>query len=266
MPRQRTQDVVHVVMTDHLIRRQPGGPELVASLAESDPTLTGVELLDTPHAPTGTQAEIYRTAAVVQASGATNALERLQKLLAPDRPLEVVPLLILAERQLTTRRFAEAERTLTRILDAHPARPLAQEWLGIAQMGVGKSKEAIARIRQALQRNPERAEAQFNLGLLLSGEKQWDEALAHLTKATTLRANFVPAWFHLGRVHAEHERLDEAVRCYQRALAIDPTHTRAYVELGKILRQQGQQAEALRYWRHGEKVATQPAVIAKLLK
>jgi tetratricopeptide (TPR) repeat protein len=265
-PRHRTQDVVHVVMTDHLIRRQPGGPELLAPLTESEPTLTQVELLDTPHAPTGTQAEIYRTAAVVQASGAPNAIDRLQKLLAPDRPMEVVPLLILAERQLTSRRFADAERTLTRILDAHPARPLAQEWLGIAQMGVGKSKEAIEQSRQALRRTPERAEAQFNLGLLLSGEKQWDEALVHLTKATALRANFVPAWFHLGRLHAEQGRLDEAVTCYRRALEIDPTHTRAYVELGKTLRQQGKPDEAMRYWRHGVKVATQPSVIAELLQ
>lgn len=66
-------------------------------------------------------AEMYRAAAVVQASGATNAVERLQKLLAPDRPMEVVRLLILAERQLTTRRFADAKHTLTRILDAQPA-------------------------------------------------------------------------------------------------------------------------------------------------
>ena len=32
MPKRRTQDVVRVVMTDHWIRRQPGGPELLAPL------------------------------------------------------------------------------------------------------------------------------------------------------------------------------------------------------------------------------------------
>ncbi|HEY4588957.1 MAG TPA: hypothetical protein VII86_07005, partial [Thermoanaerobaculia bacterium] len=46
MPKRRPRDVVHVVMTDHRIRRQPGGPELVAPLAESDPVLTGVEVLE----------------------------------------------------------------------------------------------------------------------------------------------------------------------------------------------------------------------------
>ena len=42
MPKRRTQDVVHVAVTDHLIRRQPGGPELLAPLRETEPRLAEV--------------------------------------------------------------------------------------------------------------------------------------------------------------------------------------------------------------------------------
>ena len=38
MPRRRTEDVVHVVMTDHLIQRRPPSGDLMAELAERHPT------------------------------------------------------------------------------------------------------------------------------------------------------------------------------------------------------------------------------------
>ena len=61
MPRRRTQDVVQVVMTDHRIQRGPGGPALLAPLAERDPVLTELRILD--GVPTGALGEIYRAAA-----------------------------------------------------------------------------------------------------------------------------------------------------------------------------------------------------------
>src|SRR6476469_10272368 len=36
MPKRRTQDAVHVVMTDHYIQRRPVRPDLLAARAESD--------------------------------------------------------------------------------------------------------------------------------------------------------------------------------------------------------------------------------------
>ncbi len=53
MPKRRTQDVVQVVMTDHLIRRQPGGLELVAPTVEEDPVIDDVLFLDPATAPAG---------------------------------------------------------------------------------------------------------------------------------------------------------------------------------------------------------------------
>src|SRR5260370_36176261 len=38
MPKRRTEDVVHVVMTDHLIRRRPPSHDLLAELVERHPT------------------------------------------------------------------------------------------------------------------------------------------------------------------------------------------------------------------------------------
>ncbi|HEX9941441.1 MAG TPA: cytochrome c3 family protein, partial [Thermoanaerobaculia bacterium] len=119
MPKRRTQDVVHVVMTDHLIRRTPGGPELLAPLAESEPVLTGIRLLDARSAP-GALGEVYRAAAVVRVASTADAVGYLAKMLETARPAEIEPWLDLAQGLLRRHRFADAERTLAGVLERRP--------------------------------------------------------------------------------------------------------------------------------------------------
>lgn len=63
MPKRRTQDVVHVLMTDHRIRRFPGGEELVAPLEESDPTIRDVQLTEPESVEGIAVRELYRAVA-----------------------------------------------------------------------------------------------------------------------------------------------------------------------------------------------------------
>jgi Tfp pilus assembly protein PilF len=265
MAKRRTQDVVRVVMTDHLIRRRPGGPELLAPLAESEPLLTGVRLPG-PGAPAGPLGEVYRAAAVVRAVRSAAAVDYLEKMLAAARPAEIEPWLDLAQGQLGQRRFGDAERTLTAILERHPGHPLALEWLALARAGQGKIDEAISLLQQTLTSGGERAEAEFNLGRLLAGRGRSGEAEAHLQRALDARPNLVAAWFQLGEVRAALDRSAEAAACYRRALEIDPRHTGSYLSLGKLLLARGDRAEALRWLRHGARAAAQPDPVAAALR
>jgi predicted CXXCH cytochrome family protein len=234
MPKRRTQDVVHAVMTDHLIRRQPGGPELLAPLAEGEPALTGVRLLDS-HVPGGALGEVYRAATVVRAVRSPEAVAYLEKTLAVAKPPEIEPWLDLAQGQLGLRRFAEAERTLGEILKNHPGHPLALEWLALARAGQGKIDDSILLLQSILTSpNAERAEAEFNLGLLLATRGRLQEAEPHLQRALEARPNLAAAWFHLGEVRAGLGRPAEAAACYRRALELDLRMTSAYVSLGKL--------------------------------
>jgi len=233
MAKRRTQDVVRAVMTDHLIRRRPGGPELLAPLAESEPLLTAVRLPG-PDAPGGPLGEVYGTAAVVRAVRSAAAVDYLEKMLAVAKPMEVEPWLDLAQGQLGQRRFADAERTLTGFLERHPAHPLAMEWLALAHAGQGKVDEAIAVLRQTLAAGGERPEAEFNLGTLLAGRSLPAEAEEHLQRAVVLRPNLVAAWYRLGEVRATLGRPSDAAACYRRALEIDPRHAASALALGKL--------------------------------
>jgi predicted CXXCH cytochrome family protein len=227
MPRRRTQDVVQVVMTDHLIQRGPGGPELLAPRPERDPVLTGVRLLGGEGAPTGALAEVYRAAAVVRAGGGAEALSYLERKLAEARPAEPEPWLDLVQGQLQQQRFAEAERTLAALLERRSGDLLALEWLALARASQGRIAEAIELTRRALAQGSERIEGEYNLGRLLAARGLHAEAEAHLAKAVAKRPNLVAGWFHLGEVRAAQGRVAEAAASYRRALEIDPTFTRA---------------------------------------
>ena len=266
MPKHRTQDVVQVVMTDHLIRRRPGGPELLAPRAEEDPKIDDVVLLDPERGPKGALWELYRAYTVVEfASDYAPAVEALGRLLRQVGPDEIEPRLALAKGLLKLRRFAAAEQTLSTILERAPDHPMARDLLGLVEDALGQREQAVAQILEAIRRGRDRPEARHNLGFLLTRYGRLDEALPHLERAIELRPTMGSAWFYRGIVEAGLGRGDEAVRSLRRALEIDPTHSRAYLALGQLLMGQDRRADALRTWRHGAEHAKEPERLAEAL-
>jgi Tfp pilus assembly protein PilF len=265
MPKRRTQDVVRVVMTDHLIARRPGGPELLAPTTERDPSLVGVRLIGAG-APAGELGEVYRAATAVRAgAGGAVAVERLERMLAAARPAEPDPYLDLAQGQLLLRRPAAAEATLRQLLARRPDQLLALDWLGLARAGQGAVDEAIGLLREVLARGGERIETEYNLGRLLAARGRPAEAEPYLERVVASHPSQVLAWFYLGEVKAARGRAREAADCYRQALAVDPTHTRSYLALGRTLLDLGERAEALRYLRHGATAAAHPEQVAAAL-
>ncbi|HWW62674.1 MAG TPA: hypothetical protein VN181_14970, partial [Thermoanaerobaculia bacterium] len=128
MPKRRTQDVVHVVMTDHRIQKKPAGDPL-APLEERETAIKDVTFLADEGA-----FELYRVLAILRAHGGRHAaaLQQLEKLLASLEPKEIEPYLDLASGLLMQKRYADLEKTARLILARAPDHPLALEWLGVA--------------------------------------------------------------------------------------------------------------------------------------
>ncbi len=267
MQKRRTQDVVRVLMTDHLIRRRPGGPELLATFEEADPVIDDVVFLHPSEAPEGTLAKLYRAYTVSEFAGGLYppAVEALERLLAEVRPRELEPYLALARGQLKQRRPGAAYRTLEEILQRDPDYPAARERFAVAQSNLGRREQALTSLLEALERGPERPSARHNLGVLLTGDGRLEEALTHLERAIALTPTMDAAWFQLGEVQARLGATGDAVASYRRTLELDPTHSRAYLALGRLLMRQDRRAEALRYFRHGAEHARQPGPIAAAL-
>jgi Tfp pilus assembly protein PilF len=266
MPMRRTQDVVKVVMTDHLIQRQaPNKEQLLAPLKETIPVIVDAMFLDPQQAPAGDPGELYRVVAIFRAGGGAHVLDRLETIMAEVKPTELVPYLDLARGQLNFRRYAAAESTLKSILARDPDHGLANEWLGIALTGLKQTEKAIDAIRKSLKTGNLRPEAEYNLGRLLLAAGRTQEAVEYLKRAVEHRPILVPAWYQLGNAFARLKRLEDAIHSYKQALEISPTYTNAYLALGRILLEKGDRAEAFRYWRHGVKVAGDPKPIAAIL-
>jgi Tfp pilus assembly protein PilF len=266
MARRRPTDVVRVVMTDHLIRRVPGGDELVAPLPETEPVLIGVEIMDPQRSPGGDLAEVYRAAAVVRAGGGSTAVERLEQMLARAPTSELDPYIDLARGQLKQRWALSAARTLAGILERDPDHPVAREWLAIARSDLGRVEDAITLLRQSLELGSQRVETHFNLARLLSGHGRPAESLAHFQRAIDARPNMESAHFHLGRAYAKLGRPGDAAASFQRALEIDPRHGDAYLSLAWAQEEQGNRDAALATLRHGAEAADQQEPIRAALE
>lgn len=235
MPKRRTQDVVHVVMTDHFIRRRPGGAELLAPRDEREPAIEQVEAGD----------PLSRAVALVRATGGAHApaAKALEELVNASRPAEIEPWLDLASAQLRQRRWEALERTTTEILRRDPKQELGLEWRAIARAARTGDTEEVIRQLDAL----DRPEAVFNAGLFLSGRGRTAEAMIRYERALSMRPNFSAAWFRLGQAREECGDLAGAVDAFRRTLEIEPSHARTLTAIVDTLRAMGNDAEAQRY-------------------
>lgn len=246
MPKRRTQDVVHVVMTDHRIQKkwavgsgqsaedptangqtERSKVDLLAPLEERETEIRDVTFLDPSRTPK--DAELYRVIAILRAHGGRHAasLRQLEKLLAALKPKEIEPYLDLASALLIQKRYTELETTTRLILDRSSDHPLALEWLGVARIAQGHRDEGLALIRKV-----SRPEAHFNLGLLLASSDR-QAAIDQLELAVKDRPNLAAAWFHLGDNYATLGQRERALECYRRTLAIDPNFARARTALAQ---------------------------------
>jgi len=250
MPKRRTQDVVHVTMTDHKIQIPPRGVDYLSKREERDPSIEEVTVHDTTRAPA--DAALYRVLAAARAESrrAPAAAQRLEQILASTPGTDIEPFFDLGAAQLRQKRYAELEKTALAILARAPDHPLALEWLGLA-------RGDLDLLRKASRLDPQMVEIDYNLGLLAGG----DEAIAAFRRAVAGRPNFVLAWFHLG----QSQQGDAAIAAYRRTLEIDPTFTRAYLALATALVARGDRDEALRYLRHGAKAARNREQVAAAL-
>lgn len=269
MPLRRTEDVVHVLMTDHRItRKPPPAEELLAPREEWDPVIVGLDFLYPERAPEGAEAEVYRALAALRAGQGASALDHLAANLPRSGIEAAEPWLELGQKQLSLGRLMDAETTFRRVLERDPGSLLAREWLAVALHGTGREAEAIALLRGVLEEEPDRPEPRYNLGLFLLARSSVadeagtvEEAADHLRRVTELRPVHADAWQHLGTALLALRRPSEAADALRRALAADPAHTRAYLRLADALLALDQAGEAERYLRVGAREAREPQAV-----
>ena len=230
MPRRRTDDAVHVVMTDHLIARRPPAGDLLAEKPEraetADSSYRG-EVVPYYPAKLSSTADNELTAAVAQVREQSNlakGLPRLKKAIEQYRP----------------------------------ASPGYYAELAQGYKAAGNQAEAISYFEEALRREPSSAVRLTALADALMDSRQWSKAEVQLRRAVTLAADDPRAWGRLGWALWQQDKAKEARAALEKAVSLDPEIPELHNNLGLLLWGTGYQWEGENEFR--EALRIQPGV------
>lgn len=248
MPKRRAQDVVHAVMTDHLIQRGPPAQDLLAPLQEDHSPREEQPLLYFPQSLAGWERDLYLGMAEVQTPGSLRqGLDRLAAALERKSASFAEPYVKLAMAQAETGAYDAARASLERALDLDPDSPIARFNLAEVMRRQGRYAAAVEQYRRTLALDPNYAKAHLGLGLV--NRQQGRPAAESFRRAVQSDSLLAEAHLGLGRESVERWRAAEAVRHFLQALRVDPDSAEAHLNLGLAQARQGLQEEALEAFR-----------------
>jgi Flp pilus assembly protein TadD len=243
MPKPRTDDVVHVVMTDHLIQRfAPPSSVLLAAKPE---------IFESPEA-SEESASSYRGEVLPY---------RLTQTLTPDDDLYTATAQVMQD----SNSMAGIPRLAALIAERHPAQPEFAIELGDALHRRGAAAQAIDAYREALTHDPHSLRAERSLGVALAQAGAPDEALAEFQVALQDHPNDPLTWYETGLLHGQRGQLAQAIAELTKATQLDPTLAEAYNNLGIALAQNGQADAAEKAFRESLRIAPYDADTKKNL-
>jgi Flp pilus assembly protein TadD len=268
MPPRRTDDVVHVVMTDHLIRRRhPPPQERLAPRQEADDAYKGPIVFYRPEeVPEGQSKDLaLGVASVMGGVDVVRGMDLLEKAVAAIDPAQPEPHFQLGLFLKSSGRLEAARTSLERAADLAPANAHVLRALGDLLAAMGRREEALRRYDQAVAAWPSGAQAHTNAGGLLALAGRLEEALARLDKAVALQSDSATAHASRGAVLLRLGRRDEAEKELLEARRIDPREPAAASNLAKALLARGDEAGALQALRDGvAKNRSNPGLLARL--
>jgi predicted CXXCH cytochrome family protein len=221
MPRRRTDDAIHVVMTDHLIARRPPAGDLLAEKperVETSATSYRGEVVPYYPAKLASTADNDLTIAVAQVREQSNLKAGL-------------PLLA------------------SQIATYHPTQPGYYAELGEGYVAAGDRASAIQSFEEASRLEPDSAPRLIQWGDALMQAEQWTLAESKLRRATELAPGDARAWGRLGWALWQQNKAEEAKSALGKAISLDTEVPDLHNNLGLILWGIGDRAAAEKEFR-----------------
>lgn len=272
MPKRRTDDVVHVVMTDHLIQRQKPAGDLLAVKAEvlESPRYQGevvpyypAPLPDTP------ENALYTAAAQVRDQrNLTEGLPRFKTLLEKYQPAQpgfyaelgqgygaagdwakAIPyfeeaarrehtafrLVQLGNALMQNREFPRAESVLREATGLAPEEPSAWATLGWVLWQQDKGAEARTDLERAVTLDPDVPEVHNNLANVEWGAGDQAAAEQQFREALRIQPGIAEWRLNFARVLATRGEIPEARFQFEQAIRLKPESADARVDYGRLL-------------------------------
>lgn len=241
MPERRTEDAVHVVMTDHLIQRRPPSGDLKRARVEDPHRKLGrPELYYPANLPDAERDHYIGAALVVNTEARRDGIETLEWHTGPDAPARA--LAILAEAYLGEGSATKAVEAFRRALAKDSTLVKARYNLAQALEATGDTQAGLKEYEETLRQQPKFPEAEYALANALMKSGRTGEAAQHYEAATRLRPTYADAWSNWGASAHDAGKLELALR-------INPALEDAHISLAAVLAGQGRVPDALTHMR-----------------
>ena len=250
MPKRRTDDVIHVVMTDHLIQRNRPDGGLEAPRQErdtSDSSQYRGEVVPYYPDPLTKNVENELYVAIAQVRDKSNlaaGIPRLSAALDTAKPRRPEPYFELAEAlrsQNQREKALSAYREALRLDRDYLAALMA---LGSTLDEMGREAEAVDILRRATQSAPSDAGTWNSLGAVEFRLGHAKEATAAFERAIALDPEMPEPRSGLGLIFMQSGNRDTAQRQFREAIRILPNYGNAHRNLGNLLFAEGDVPQA----------------------
>jgi tetratricopeptide (TPR) repeat protein len=283
MPKRRTDDVVHVVMTDHLIQRQKPASDLLTPKSEvlEVPRYSGEVIPYYPSPLSDSQENVLYTAVaqVRDKRNLTEGLPRFASLLDRYHPAQpgfygelglgygaagewakAIPyfeeaarrehtgyrLVQLGNALMENRQFPRAETVLREATGLAPDEPMGWGTLGWVLWQEDKGAEARANLERAVALDPDLPELHNNLANVEWGMGDQNAAEQQFREALRIQPGIAEWRLNLARVLATRGEIREARFQFEQAIRLKPDFADARMDYGRLLADQNELAAATR--------------------
>jgi predicted CXXCH cytochrome family protein len=248
MPKRRTDDVVHAVMTDHYIQRRKPARDLLAPLNERPgEAYVGEVQLDYPPElpPTGINELYMAVAQVKHNSNLKNGIPRLKEALEKYEPERAEFYFELAKSYSESGRLEEAVPYYQQASQRDPNFWPALHRLGLTLARLGRLEQSADALERARKLAPAIATLSTDLGLTYLRQGRFEEAIGTFREATAADPDSSDAYNNLGGALIQRSDISGAEQAFREAIRHQPDSAAAHDNLATFLvvRQDFAQAE-----------------------
>ncbi len=240
MPKRRTEDVVHVSVTDHKIQRRPPAKPLAARSERHD--IEGISyqgrvaLYYPKNLPDSADRDLYLALAqVVQKSNLKEGIPQLESALAKHKPSVPDFYFELAQVYLKTNRRTDAIATYQQALERSPAFQPALRSLGAALRESGEASRAVETLERARAAAPRDAVTRLELAKAYQQAGRLPQALVEAKEAVSLDPDLTVAHYTLANLLNETGDAAQSEQAYRETILIQPDFAEAHNDLGNLL-------------------------------
>jgi predicted CXXCH cytochrome family protein len=247
MPRRRTKDAVHVVMTDHLIQRKPPPRDLTKPLEERTESYRGPLAIYHPELAESERDFYLGVALITGSADRRRGIALLERAVHAGAPAKAIA--VLGEGYLAEGSIDRAIEMFRRAVAQDPSLANARYNLARALETAGQMSEARSEYEQAIPLRAQFPEAHYALANLLVKSGDPAPAVTHYQEAIRLRPVYAEAHSNLANVYADQGRVEEARAELEEALRVNPAFAEAHNNLARILASQRRIQEAIEHAR-----------------